>query len=90
VKVAGWDDLFKTLTPYLTKQKTILALDEFQWMCEGSPELPSVLQRYWDASWEKSKHVFLILCGSYVGFMEREVLGKKSPLVVLPKNWTVA
>jgi AAA+ ATPase superfamily predicted ATPase len=24
--------------------------------------------------------MFLILCGSYIGFMEREVLGKKSPL----------
>ena len=24
--------------------------------------------------------LYLILCGSYIGFMEREVLGKKSPL----------
>ena len=45
-----------------------------------SPELPSILQAKWDRSWQKSGKVLLILCGSYIGFMEREVLGKKSPL----------
>jgi hypothetical protein len=38
------------------------------------------LQELWDARWSKSNALTLILCGSYVGFMEREVLGKKSPL----------
>lgn len=59
--------------------KLILALDEFQWMCETSPELPSVIQEAWDRRW-RNGNVMLILCGSYLGFMEREVLGKKSPL----------
>jgi len=61
-------------------EKLILVLDEFQWLAEKSPELPSVLQELWDRAWQKSGRMFLILCGSYVGFMEREVLGKKSPL----------
>lgn len=60
--------------------KLVIALDEFQWTCEASPELPSVLQDLWDRRWKKSGKVMLILCGSFVGFMEREVLGKKSPL----------
>lgn len=60
--------------------KLILALDEFQWTVEASPELPSVLQERWDRQWRDSGRVFLILCGSYVGFMEREILGRKSPL----------
>src|SRR6185436_16063661 len=30
--------------------------------------------------WRDSGRIFVILCGSYVGFMEREVLGSKSPL----------
>lgn len=58
----------------------ILALDEFQWSVGASPELPSVLQGLWDRDWSRSGKVLLILCGSYVGFMERELLGKKSPL----------
>jgi uncharacterized protein len=59
--------------------KLIIALDEFQWMAAASPELPSVLQECWDRRWRKGG-AMLILCGSYLGFMEREVLGKKSPL----------
>ena len=60
--------------------KLILALDEFQWVAEASPELPSVLQELWDRAWSRSRRVLLILCGSYLGFMEREVLGRRSPL----------
>ncbi len=60
--------------------KLVIALDEFQWLVKQSPELPSVLQELWDRSWRRSGKVMLILCGSYVGFMEREVLGQKSPL----------
>ena len=62
------------------RQKLILVFDEFQWLVEKSPELPSVLQELWDRTWSKSGRMFLILCGSYIGFMEREVLGKNSPL----------
>ncbi len=60
--------------------KLILALDEFQWTAGASPELPSLLQERWDRRWRRSGDVILILCGSYVGFMEREVLGRNSPL----------
>jgi uncharacterized protein len=60
--------------------KLTIALDEFQWTAAASPEIASELQALWDRSWRKSGKVMLILCGSYIGFMEREVLGKKSPL----------
>jgi len=61
-------------------RKLILALDEFQWIVGASPELPSLLQERWDRHWKQAGNILLILCGSYIGFMEREVLGKKSPL----------
>jgi uncharacterized protein len=48
-------------------------------MCEVSPELPSVIQEAWDRRRQRGG-IMLFLCGSYLGFMEREVLGKKSPL----------
>ncbi len=60
--------------------KLVIALDEFQWLAASSPELPSVLQELWDRSWRDEGRIMLILCGSLVGFMEREVLGKRSPL----------
>ena len=60
--------------------KLVLALDEFQWMVAASPELLSALQQCWDRHWKSAGNVVLLLCGSYLGFMEREVLGKASPL----------
>lgn len=61
-------------------KKLIMVFDEFQWSVESSPELISVLQKLWDRKWKNNGKIFLIICGSYIGFMEREVLGKKSPL----------
>jgi uncharacterized protein len=80
VQVDGWARAFRLIEErWKGQDKLILALDEFQWMCEVSPELPSVIQEAWDRRWKKGG-LMLILCGSYLGFMEREVLGKKSPL----------
>ena len=60
--------------------KLVLALDEFQWIAAASPGLLSALQHCWDREWKRTGNVVLLLCGSYLGFMEREVLGKASPL----------
>ncbi len=62
------------------QEKLIIVLDEFQWTAEASPELPSILQGFLDREWKNRKDIFLIVCGSYIGFMEKEVLGEKSPL----------
>jgi AAA+ ATPase superfamily predicted ATPase len=81
VTAETWADAFKLVEErWKGPGKLLLALDEFQWTTESSPELPSVLQEAWDRRWQKSGKIMLILCGSYLGFMEREVLGKKSPL----------
>lgn len=82
-RVSGWKDAFNMVVKRWTQEKKgrlVLALDEFQWMAQASPELPSVLQELWDRDWSKSGRMFLILCGSYIGFMEKEVLGRGSPL----------
>jgi AAA+ ATPase superfamily predicted ATPase len=79
--VESWKKVIETVIGRWKKpRKLILVFDEFQWIAEKSPDLTSVLQELWDRSWQKSGRMLLILCGSYVGFMEREVLGEKSPL----------
>jgi AAA+ ATPase superfamily predicted ATPase len=81
LSVESWSDaLAAVIGRWRGPGKLPLVLDEFQWIAGASPELPSVLQELWDRSWSRTGRVMLILCGSYVGFMEREVLGKKSPL----------
>lgn len=56
-----------------------LVLDEFPYLCEGSRGLPSIVQRFWDSRGKRSP-LLLVLCGSQVSFMEREVLAERSPL----------
>lgn len=76
-----WDAALKLVIGAApANRKLVLVLDEFQWLCASSPELPSVLQRLWDLEWQRGNRLLLILCGSFIGFMEREVLGARSPL----------
>lgn len=77
---SGWTEALTAVMTAAKSKKLVIALDEFQWLAEANPELPSILQALWDRAWQKSGNLVLILCGSYIGFMEREILGKKSPL----------
>ena len=75
----GWDPLLRYIITLAEKERIVLVLDEFPYLCSSDPALPSVLQRIWDEKGKDSK-LYLILCGSLISFMEREVLGHKSPL----------
>jgi len=74
-----WETIFTYLGEQARKERLLVILDEFPYLCEAAPELPSVIQRFWDLRGKESQ-VFLVLCGSQLGFMEREVLGERSPL----------
>lgn len=75
--IDNWRDLFAYLQNLATPLD--LVLDEFPYLCQADPSLPSLLQNTWDEHWSSSQ-VRLVLCGSSVAFMEREVLSEKSPL----------
>lgn len=80
IEPTGWRKALEAVEQaWKTPGKLILAFDEFQWTVAASPELPSLLQELWDRRWKRGR-IMLILCGSMIGFMEREVLGSKSPL----------
>ncbi len=80
--IEDWDIVFERLDKFFNTQreKAIIVFDEFQWLVESSPDIPSLLQKWWDACWSKNGKVIIVICGSYLGFMEREILGNKSPL----------
>jgi AAA+ ATPase superfamily predicted ATPase len=78
-KPPGWDSLLRYIITLAEKDRIVLIVDEFPYLCSSDPALPSVLQRIWDEVGKDSK-LYLILCGSLISFMEREVLGHKSPL----------
>ena len=84
LRAADWRQVLLTVVAQWTAahpgSKLIVALDEFQWIAASSPGILSGLQQAWDRSWKDAGNVVLLLCGSYLGFMEREVLGRASPL----------
>jgi len=57
----------------------VIIFDEFPYLIESNPAIPSLFQKGWDEELS-SAGVFLILLGSSMGMMETEVLGHKSPL----------
>ncbi|MEM6675162.1 MAG: ATP-binding protein [Planctomycetota bacterium] len=60
-------------------ERLVLVLDEFPYLCDSSKGLPSQIQQFWDLR-GKSSSLMLVLCGSQVSFMEKEVLAERSPL----------
>jgi len=76
---SDWDALLRYIITLAENGRIVLVLDEFPYLCSSDPALPSILQRIWDEVGKDSK-LYLILCGSFISFMEREVLGHKSPL----------
>jgi len=79
--VSNWREALQLVLAHRPKgHKLVLVLDAFQWTAQSSPELPSLLQAICDQERRNNSQLMLILCGSYMGFMEKEVLGHESPL----------
>lgn len=72
-----WEELFSYVKG--KNRKFILVVDEFPYLAESDKVVPSIFQKGWDEYLNDSK-AFLILCGSSVRMMERDVLSSKSPL----------
>lgn len=60
-------------------ERLVIVLDEFPYLCESTKGLPSLLQQFWDQRGKQSG-LMIVLCGSQVSFMEREILAERSPL----------
>ncbi len=73
----SWDAFFEYLAQKSNERLTVV-IDEFPYLVEANPSLPSILQEYWDLKLSKGR-IFLVICGSSVSMMEK-LLGYKSPL----------
>lgn len=60
-------------------ERVVFVIDEFPFLAKADDSIPSRLQHLIDHEWADAK-LFLILCGSSMSFMEKEVLSEKSPL----------
>lgn len=73
---ADWNDLLAALYARVSR-RICVCLDEFPYLVQSAPELPSVLQRYLD---RPDGQVKWILCGSSQRMMQGLVLDRTAPL----------
>lgn len=79
ISFASWQAAFEYMAQRAQEERFVLVFDEFPYAAMRNDALPSVLQVAIDQRLQHT-NLFMILCGSNQGFMESEVLGRKSPL----------
>ena len=74
-----WEMAFRALGLLAQERRVAVVLDEFPYAVEAESALPSLLQRLWDHELKQAQ-LFLVLCGSHIGMMERELMTYRAPL----------
>jgi AAA+ ATPase superfamily predicted ATPase len=66
----AWEDLFDYLIAKAGTDPLVLVLDEFPYLEDAAPALPSILQRVWDHQLAGTR-LKLVLSGSHISAMKR-------------------
>ena len=74
-----WQNAFDFIANQAKNEKIIIIFDEYPYAAIANKSLNSMLQIAIDHNLKNTK-IKLILSGSHVSFMEKEVMGSKSPL----------
>ena len=89
-RALGPDDLLGSLSDWLgvlaylaraaeARPGLVVVLDEFPYLVEAEPALPSIVQKFWDGGTAAPGRLNLVLCGSMVAHME-DLLAERNPL----------
>jgi AAA+ ATPase superfamily predicted ATPase len=76
---ANWEQAFLAMGDLAKSERHVVVIDEFPYLVNADPSITSVLQKVWDQSLQETK-VMLILCGSHIGMMEKELMSYRAPL----------
>ena len=76
---SSFENAFRYIHNKQENRQLVLIIDEFPYLAHINRALISALQHLIDHTLKNST-IFMVLCGSYMGFMEKEVLSAKSPL----------
>lgn len=74
-----FDNILETLVQIAKQEKIIIVIDEYPYLAKVVKHFSSLLQKFIDHNFQYL-NCMIILCGSSMSFMERQVLGYKSPL----------
>jgi uncharacterized protein len=79
VRVDSWERALAMIAEAAGKDRTLVVLDEFQYLAKQSPDLSSLLSRWWRTT-GSTLDLMLVLSGSDIAFFADEVLGVTGPL----------
>jgi len=74
-----WERAFQAMGELAEDKRHVVVIDEFPYLVSAASEVSSVLQKVWDEYLQNTK-LMLVLCGSHLGMMEREILMYRAPL----------
>ncbi len=74
---SGWEEALDAVLEYFENRRFVLAIDEYPYIVSQDSSFPSVLQSFFDHA---PDNCFLLLSGSNVSFLEKELTDEKSPL----------
>lgn len=75
-----WERAFSAISDLpFGDMKKLIVIDEFPYMCQANAAIPSIIQNLWDNEL-KDRNVMIVLCGSSMSFIEKELLAEKNPL----------
>jgi uncharacterized protein len=76
---SDWEQAFRFILELSIEGKKLLIIDEFPYMVKINTSIPSILQNLWDEVL-KNENIMIVLCGSAMSFIEKEMLAEKNPL----------
>lgn len=89
-RVLGADELLNSISDWLGMLHYLaraaehlsgltIVLDEFPYLADADPALPSIVQKFWDSGAARAGNLKLLLCGSIISQMQ-ELLAEQNPL----------
>ena len=75
----GWNEAFDFIVKMTSQKRIILIMDEYPYLVGADKSISSILQNNIDHKFLKT-NIFIIICGSSMSFMEKDILSYKSPL----------
>lgn len=75
----GWKEAFEFLIQKVDTKRVVLIMDEYPYLVGADKSISSILQNLIDHKLLKTD-LFIVICGSSMSFMEKNVLSYKSPL----------
>jgi AAA+ ATPase superfamily predicted ATPase len=75
----NWEYPLRRVARMAQERRIALFIDEVTYLLDVTPAIVGTFQKAWD-QWLSQSNVFLALCGSQMGLMQKELLSHEAPL----------